>query len=57
MAHVAETVGVNSIAASTSSLGRKVKRTPATQRYLTMTPEQLREAGKRFERYSVGGKT
>lgn len=28
----------------------------ATQRYLTMTPELLREAGKRFERYSLGGK-
>jgi integrase/recombinase XerD len=27
----------------------------ATQRYLTMTPELLREAGKRFERYSLGG--
>lgn len=28
----------------------------ATQRYLTMTPELLREAGKRFEHYSLGGK-
>jgi integrase/recombinase XerD len=28
----------------------------ATQRYLTMTPELLREAGQRFERYSLGGK-
>lgn len=28
----------------------------ATQRYLTMTPELLREASKRFERYSLGGK-
>ena len=28
----------------------------ATQRYLTMTPELLREASKRFERYSMGGK-
>jgi integrase/recombinase XerD len=28
----------------------------ATQRYLTMTPELLREAGKRFERYSLGGR-
>jgi hypothetical protein len=24
----------------------------ATQRYLTMTPELLREAGQRFERYA-----
>lgn len=28
----------------------------ATQRYLTMTPELLREAGKRFEHYGLGGK-
>jgi integrase/recombinase XerD len=28
----------------------------ATQRYLTMTPELLREASKRFERYSLGGR-
>jgi hypothetical protein len=25
----------------------------ATQRYLTMTPELLREAGSRFERYAL----
>jgi integrase/recombinase XerD len=27
----------------------------ATQRYLTMTPELLHEASKRFERYACGG--
>jgi hypothetical protein len=26
-----------------------------TQRYLTMTPELLRQAGLRFERYALGG--
>jgi hypothetical protein len=27
----------------------------ATQRYLTMTPALLQAAGKRFERYAMGG--
>jgi site-specific recombinase XerD len=27
----------------------------ATQRYLTMTPELLKQANRRFERYACGG--
>jgi integrase/recombinase XerD len=29
----------------------------ATQRYLTMTPDLLREASLRFERYAMGGRS
>jgi hypothetical protein len=28
----------------------------ATQRYLTLTPELLSAAGRRFERYALGGR-